>query len=92
MHFSTAAILSLFTTTALASPILGLGDWKKDWADKWNKKNYKDENVFHFDKTIVVKADPNQVRNGSTPVPGQQDAKGLFKFGINVADNTICYV
>jgi hypothetical protein len=77
MHFSTAFI-ALLVTTAVAVPT-------------WDK-NCKDDSVFSFDKVFVVKADPNQVRNGTTSVPGQPGAKGLFKYGINVAENTICYV
>jgi hypothetical protein len=77
MHFPTA-VIALLATTAVAVPTWG--------------KNGKDDSVFSFDKVFVVKADPNQVRNGTTPVPGQPGAEGLFKYGINVDDNTICYV
>ncbi|PSN62260.1 hypothetical protein BS50DRAFT_638813 [Corynespora cassiicola Philippines] len=85
MHYFTTAIISALAATAAASPVASNGD------HKWIKNPWKNGQVFQFDKTITVKADPNQVRNGTTPVPGQEGAKGVFKFGINVADNTICY-
>ncbi|KAF2685111.1 hypothetical protein K458DRAFT_301161 [Lentithecium fluviatile CBS 122367] len=92
MQFSTAALTALLATSAVASPTWGHGgDKKNHWLDKWDKNDYKHEKVFYFDKTIIVKAEPDQVRNGTTPVPGQPSAKGLFKFGINVEENTICY-
>jgi hypothetical protein len=96
MHFTTAALTALLATSVVASPTRGghSGDnnRKNHWADKWNKNDYKNEKVFSFDKTFVIKADPDQVRNGTTAVPGQPGAKGLFKYGINVEENTICYV
>ncbi|KAF2871382.1 hypothetical protein BDV95DRAFT_494327 [Massariosphaeria phaeospora] len=99
MLFATAAFVSLLATLVVATPVAqpkGNGhhatqEWKKHWADKWNKNDYKHEHVFTFDKTFIVKAYPNQVRNGTFSVPGQPHAKGLFKYGINVAENTICY-
>jgi hypothetical protein len=85
MHFSTPALVTVLTAAVVsASPILG---WKHDIG---NWKN--DVQVFSFDQTYAVKATPSQVRNGTTAVPGQPGAKGLFKFGINVKENTICYV
>ncbi|KAJ4303068.1 hypothetical protein N0V90_001959 [Kalmusia sp. IMI 367209] len=99
MHFSSFALTALLASTAVASPTWGGEGWKKDWnkkwTDKWNKHDYKNEKVFSFDKTFVVKAVPKQVIAGqgaaAAPSPGEPGAKGLFKFGINVADNTICY-
>lgn len=85
MHFSISALAIVLTVAvASASPILG---WKHDIG---NWKN--DGKVFYFDKTYTVTATPDEVRNGTTPIPGQPGAKGLFKFGINVKENTICYV
>ena len=97
MLFTTTALTALLATSIIASPTGNhYGDKKNDrknrWADKWNKNDYKNEQVFSFDKTFIVKADPDQVRNGTTAVPGQPGAKGLFKYGINVEMNTICYV
>lgn len=97
MHFSITALVTLLTASvASAGPIIGHKwnvDWKKDWENKWQKNDWKnDKKVFYFTKQYAVKAIPDQVRNGTTAVPGQPGAKGLFKFGINVEENTICYV
>jgi hypothetical protein len=98
MHFTTPLLTALLATTAIATPT---GYWvhknnnndrNKHWTEKWNHNDYKHEKVFTFDKTFVVKAEPSQVRNGTVPAPGQPGAKGLFKYGINVEENTICYV
>ncbi|KAF2122415.1 hypothetical protein BDV96DRAFT_482403 [Lophiotrema nucula] len=97
MHFSTTLLTLLPVSVVLGSPVPGkhgldLGSWKKDWEHKWGDDEWKhDEKVFYFKKTYAVKATSNQVRNGTTPVQGQPGAKGLFKFGINVEGNTICY-
>ncbi|KAF2837046.1 hypothetical protein M501DRAFT_1006958 [Patellaria atrata CBS 101060] len=47
--------------------------------------------VYEFDKVIEVKAVPLEVRNGTTPVPGEPGAYGLFNFGLNIAEDTICF-
>ena len=88
MHCSFAILFALAAATlASAAP-----SWKHNWEDKWAKNDFEADKVFTFDKNLNVKATPEQVRNGTTPVPGQPGAKGLFKFGINVEENTICYV
>ncbi len=92
MQFSTAALAALFATSVVASPTWGSGgDWKDSEAGAC-ENGYEPESVFSFDQTIIVQADPDQVRDGTQPAPGQPCAKGLFKFGINVEHNTICYV
>lgn len=71
-------------------------DCKKDLDDKWKQKDdhwKKNEKLFYFDAEYVVKAVPGEViATDQTRAPGQPGAKGLFKYGINIADNTICYV
>jgi hypothetical protein len=71
-------------------------DCKKDLDDKWKQKDdhwKKNEKVFYFDAEYIVKAVPEEViGSNQAPAPGQPGAKGLFKYGINIADNTICYV
>ncbi|KAH7130126.1 hypothetical protein B0J11DRAFT_557331 [Dendryphion nanum] len=96
MHFTTPALLTVLSATlALSSPtpIIGtLTDWKEDWDNKWKNDDWKKhEKLFYFDSHYYVKATPDQVRDGTTSVPGQPGAKGIYKFGINVAENTICY-
>ncbi|EMD94849.1 hypothetical protein COCHEDRAFT_42265, partial [Bipolaris maydis C5] len=47
---------------------------------------------FYFDTEYVVKATPDQViANSGVPTPGEHGARGLFKYGINIAENVICY-
>ena len=98
MHFSTTLLALFPLSVAVGSPVPGkygldLGSWKKDWEHKWGNNEWKnDKKVFYFKDTYAVKADPSQVRNGTTSVPGQPGAKGFFKYGINVEENTICYV
>ena len=100
MHFTTPALLALISTPlAFAAPTAGKHDYKtdckKDWDAKWNAKDNgwkKNEKLFYFDAEYVVKATPDQViANTGAPAPGQPGAKGLFKYGINIAENTICY-
>ncbi|KAF9695463.1 hypothetical protein EKO04_006420 [Ascochyta lentis] len=107
MYFSAPAFITLLTAAlAVAAPTAEpnykatdkktyIKDCKKDLDDKWNQKNddwKKNEKLFYFDAEYVVKATPDQVINTSqVPAPGQPGAKGLFKYGINIADNTICY-
>lgn len=69
-------------------------DCDKDWEHKWENDDWKkDENLFYFDAEYYVKATPDQViATSGAPTPGQPGAKGIFKYGINVAENTICYV
>jgi hypothetical protein len=68
-------------------------DCKKDWDNKWsNDKWEKDEKLFYFDAEYVVKATPDQVvAAGGVAAPGQPGARGIFKYGINIQENTICY-
>ena len=98
MHLTTPALIAIFSVTFASSsptPILStLHGWKKDWENKWKNDNWKShEKIFYFDKTYHIKATPDQVISTTgQPTPGQPGAKGIFKFGINVAENTICYV
>ncbi|KAH5649628.1 hypothetical protein HBI51_095100 [Parastagonospora nodorum] len=68
-------------------------DCKEDWEHKWENNDWKkDEKLFYYDAEYYVKATPDQViANSGAPAPGQPGAKGIFKYGINVAENTICY-
>ena len=70
-------------------------DCKKEWDDLWDSHDnnwWKKEKLFSFDAEYVIKATPDQViANGGSPAPGQPGARGLFKYGINIAENTICY-
>merc|ERR1712137_355717 len=100
MHFTTPALLALISAPlAFAAPTAGKHDYKtdckKDFDAKWNAKDNgwkKNEKLFYFDAEYVVKATPDQViANTGAPAPGQPGAKGLFKYGINIAENTICY-
>lgn len=108
MHFSAPAFLTLLTAAlVVAAPTAEpnnktpdrktyIKDCKKDFDNKWDQKNddwKKNEMLFYFDAEYVVKATPDQViGTNQVPAPGQPGAKGLFKYGINIADNTICYV
>lgn len=47
---------------------------------------------FVFTSTYSVVAKGSEVRNGTTPAPGPEDAVGFFNFGINSMEDTICYV
>jgi hypothetical protein len=100
MHFTTPALLALISTPlAFAAPSGSKSDYKsdckKDWDAKWNSHDNswkKNEKLFYFDAEYVVKATPDQViATTGAPAPGQPGAKGLFKYGINIAENTICY-
>lgn len=97
MYFSTPTVLALLSATlAVAAPTASKDyktDCKKDWDNKWeNDKWEKDEKLFYFDKEFIVKATPDKViATNGTAVPGQPGARGIFKYGINVAENTICY-
>jgi hypothetical protein len=100
MHFTTPALLALISTPlAFAAPSGSKHDYKtdckKDWDAKWNAKDNswkKNEKLFYFDAEYVVKATPDTViATTGAPAPGQPGAKGLFKYGINIAENTICY-
>lgn len=108
MHFTAPTILAVLSATvAVAAPTAGADghkpqynpekyskDCDKDWEHKWENDDWKkDENLFYFDAEYYVKATPDQViANDGKPAPGQPGAKGIFKYGINVAENTICYV
>jgi hypothetical protein len=106
MLFATSALLlSAVASLTVATPLPGNHkpsynmdkynkDCKDDWEQKWKNDAWKkDEKIFYFDAEYYVKATPDQVINNSNvSAPGQPGAKGLFKYGINVAENTICYV
>lgn len=108
MLFTAPAILALLSATvAVAAPTASPGNkpshynWDKynkdcdeDWDKKWKGEGWKKtEKLFYFDAEYVVKATPDQViANNGTAVSGQPGAKGIFKYGINVHENTICYV
>lgn len=98
MHFSTPTVLAVLSATlAAAAPtahiIDYLTDCKDDWEQKWENDNWeKNEKLFYFNSEFIVKATPDQViANNGTAVPGQPGARGIFKYGINVDENTICY-
>jgi hypothetical protein len=108
MHFTVPAILALMSATvAVAAPTANTDnhkpyynhdnydkDCEDDWEHKWQNDEWKkSESLFYFDTEYYVKATPDQViATDGTPKPGQPGAKGIFKYGINVAENTICYV
>jgi len=106
MHFTTPVLLlSAVASVAVAAPhktehkpAYNKDQYKKDcdqdWEQKWKDDAWKkDEKLFYFDSEYYVKATPEQVVNNvSVSTPGQPGAKGIFKYGINVAENTICYV
>ncbi|KNG44343.1 hypothetical protein DDE82_000266 [Stemphylium lycopersici] len=99
MLFTTPALLALISAPlAFAAPSPKpsyKSDCKKDFDKKWNSHDnswMKNEKLFYFDAEYVVKATPDQViATTGEPAPGQPGARGLFKYGINVAENTICY-
>ncbi|KAF2622545.1 hypothetical protein BU25DRAFT_434854 [Macroventuria anomochaeta] len=105
MHFSASAFVTLLTAAlAVAAPTAEpnnkytdkkISDCKKDLDNEWNQKDNewkKNEKAFYFDAEYIVKATPDQVINTTQiPTPGEPGARGLFKYGINIADNTICY-
>jgi hypothetical protein len=97
MLFTTSAlVLSAVASVAVATPLPGNHKpaYKEDWEQKWKNDAWKkNEKIFYFDNEYFVMATPDQVINNSNvSAPGQVGAKGLFKYGINVAENTICYV
>jgi len=47
---------------------------------------------FVFTSTYNVIATGSEVRNGTVSVPGPAEAVGFFNYGINSAEDTICYV
>lgn len=76
------------------------GNWWKDRKDNYHKdRKHKDDKYkkdkykkHYFDAEYTVYATPDQVVNNvSVSTPGQPGAKGVFKYGINVEKNTICY-
>ncbi|KAH7071724.1 hypothetical protein FB567DRAFT_209779 [Paraphoma chrysanthemicola] len=99
MHFSAPALLALLTASvAVAAPTNGGDKYKKDcdqdWEKKWKNDDWKkSEKLFYFSSSYYVKATPDQVVNATSGllVPGQPGAQGIFKYGINVEENTICY-
>jgi hypothetical protein len=69
-------------------------NYDEDWKSKWDNDGWKkSEKLFYFDTEYYVKATPDQViGTDGAPAPGQPGARGIFKYGINVPENTICYV
>ena len=62
----------------------------------WSKVDYRPadeskQSPFHFTSYYEIHATPDQVVNGTTPTGGLAGASGLYKLGINSAENTICY-
>ena len=106
MLFTAPALLAILSASvAVAAPTPGdhkpsynkdqyKKDCKADWEQKWKGDGWKkDEKLFYFDAEYYVKATPDEViSTAGAPTPGQPGAKGIFKYGINVAENTICYV
>lgn len=68
-------------------------NWPQDWKNKWDDNEWKQkEKLFYFDAYVKAKATPDQViANNGTPVFGQSGASGIFKYGLNIPENTICY-
>ena len=96
MHFTAPALLAVLSASvAIAAPTPGdhKPSYNKDQYNKDCKEDWKKhEKIFYFDAEYYVKATPDQVVNNSgVATPGQPGAKGIFKYGINVAENTICY-
>ncbi|KAF2020117.1 hypothetical protein BU24DRAFT_431683 [Aaosphaeria arxii CBS 175.79] len=100
MASSLTLLVSFLTITSVAAtPITGrspqprasLEETKRYWENKGKEHHDDNKKVFYFDKVFVVKATPDQVRNGTTPAPGEPGAKGLYKLGINKEYNTVCY-
>jgi hypothetical protein len=105
MHFTAPALLAILSATvAVAAPTDSYKphynhekyekDCDDDWENKWKGEEWKkSESLFYFDSEYYVKATPDQViATSGAPAPGQPGAKGIFKYGINVEENTICYV
>jgi hypothetical protein len=108
MHFTVPALLAILSATvAVAAPTSNTDNHKphyntekyekdcdEDWESKWKGDEWKkSESLFYFDTEYYVKATPDQViATSGAPAPGQPGAKGIYKYGINVAENTICYV
>ena len=85
MHFTTTALVGLVAAPlALAAPSPLPGVLSSIWA--------KNDRTFYFDAMYTVKATPEQVIGTTGEAsPGEPGAVGLFKYGINIAENTICY-
>ncbi|MCJ1366795.1 hypothetical protein MMC16_005925 [Acarospora aff. strigata] len=49
------------------------------------------QGVFRFTSQFSIVAVGAQVVNGTTPRPGPADAVGYFNYGLNSAENTICF-
>jgi hypothetical protein len=107
MYLTATAILAILSATVAVAAPTGAADYNPyfnkdkynkdcddDWKSKWNNDEWKkSEKLFYFDAEYYVKATPDQViATTGAPAPGQPGAKGIFKYGINVAENTICYV
>jgi hypothetical protein len=106
MHFTVPALLAVLSATAAVAaptdsdykPYYNKDKYNKDcaddWKSKWESNEWKkSEKLFYFDKEYYVKASPDEViATTGIATPGQPGAKGIFKYGINVAENTICYV
>ncbi|EDU43295.1 CHRD domain containing protein [Pyrenophora tritici-repentis] len=82
MHFTTTVIAGLVAAPlALAAPSVLPGNILTG-----------DYRSSYFDAEYTVNATPDLViANTGEAVPGQPGATGVFRYGINVADNVICY-
>jgi hypothetical protein len=107
MYFTASTVLAIFSAAvAVAAPAANSDynpyhkkdqynkDCDDDWESKWKNDEWKkSEKLFYFDAEYYVKATPDQViATTGAPAPGQPGAKGIFKYGINIEENTICYV
>ena len=85
MQFTATALVGLFVAPiAFAAPSPIIGGLSNIWG--------KTDRTFYFDAQYTVKATPEQViASTGEAAPGQPGAVGLFRYGINIAQNTICY-
>ncbi|KKY26921.1 hypothetical protein UCRPC4_g01387 [Phaeomoniella chlamydospora] len=93
MKSSIAALLVLSTSILtsgmpVAEPTFGHAKSKaSQLEDVWEHS----KSPFKFTSVFKVVATPDQVVNGTTPVPGQEGAVGYFNFGFNSEQDVVCY-
>ena len=75
--------IAVFCTDGILAPPGGWGSVDYNMKDNGGKK---------WTSTYHVKAVGSEVRNGTTPKPGPENAVGYFDFQINSKDDKICYV
>ncbi|CAA9960792.1 CHRD domain containing protein [Pyrenophora teres f. maculata] len=82
MHFTTTVIAGLVAAPlALAAPSILSGSILSGGVRS-----------AYFDAEYTINATPDQViATTGESVPGQPGASGVFRYGINVAENVICY-